>query len=190
MILLISISIIVLIISFIFKIDNIFSFKTFASLFPYYILGLFSNKFRNDFSKYIYNFWPILIPIFLVSAYFWQRNDSIDINFSYSNSKIFIFGYKLFVATLGIFITMGIFKQIKNFNQVILYVGINTLPIYAMNWYFIEALKPLTVFFIGSYIYIYICIFIISISIILFSLLSSTLIKKNKLLSLLLLGNR
>lgn len=180
-------SVLALLISFVFNIGNIFAFKTLAFLLPYYILGLLANKNQNLFIK-TYKTWLIILPFFLILVYYWRRIDAIEINYKYSNSTVFIYIYKSIVALMGVVISVGMIKTINKFNDTILFVGKNTLPIYAMNFYFLYIIEPIKDFFLGSFYYLN--AFILSFFIIIFCLLIYSMLNKNKLISLLFFGQR
>lgn len=179
------ITIIILLSTFIFKADNTFAIKTFASLLPYYIFGLAVNKFKKRLT-FIYNNWFIFLPVFLFLVYFWQRNDALDFNIPIRNSKVFILIYKTIVASLGIIISIGLFSKINKFYNFILYVGKNSLAIYAIHFYSLYALEPIKNILNGTFYYEYAAI--ISILIISFCLFITYFLNKNKQLAFLFLG--
>ena len=187
-ILLVSFASLMLFLVFVLNPDNIIGIKTFTLLFPYFILGYIVNKFKERTFVYLKNSY-FLLPLFLFLAYYWQRNDSVNFNGYYLTSKGIIFIYKNIVASIGILVFMGLAKQIKNFSKILIYIGTNSMAIYAINIYCLFALLPFyRVLEINFFYYIYAIVF--SVLIIFICLMFGIAVKKNKILSLFLLGKQ
>ena len=177
-----------LIISYFIKIDNIFSFKMYSFLLPFFYLGFYFRKYNYEKIS-IFKFWYLLIPFFASLAFFWRRNDLITIGDIFIKSKMIIYFYKYITAIFAIFIVIGLFKSIKKFPSFVLKIGTNSLIIYSMNFYF------LTIFlyfnfdnFITRYLH-FLC-FPIALFIISLSIITGKFLKKSKILSFLLLGTK
>ena len=177
----------ILLITYVFKIDNIFAIKTFASLFSYFILGYIASNYKNR-SNVIFKGWYFVLPFFLLLAYFWQRNDMLSFGSYVVSSKIFLFGYKNITGILGIIVSMGLFLKIKKFSDFILYLGKNSIAVYAMNFYCLFALRSFLQSINENYWY-YLYAFLFSVVIICICLFFGNILKKNNMTSLLFLGN-
>jgi fucose 4-O-acetylase-like acetyltransferase len=177
----------ILIIVYIFKIDNIFAIKTFASLFSYFILGYIASNYKNS-SNVIFKRWYVALPFFLFLAYFWKRNDVLNFDSYVVSSKLLIFFYKNSVAIIAIIVFMGLFNHIKKYSNYVLYLGKNSIAVYAMNFYCLLALRPLISFISDSYFY-YFYALLFSVIIVLTCLFFGNILKKNKFSALFFLGN-
>lgn len=167
---------------------NIFAIKSLASLLPYFILGYILNILKDKVG-FVFKVWYLILPLFLVLVYFWKRNDSIEINVWFANSKIFIYMYKVIVALLGIIISFGLFKYIRKYHNAILYTGENSIAIYAMNLYGLLILKPLYRD-LSEGILFYLYAFSISVIVICICLVIDYILKKSSFMSFLFIGNR
>jgi fucose 4-O-acetylase-like acetyltransferase len=167
-------------------IDNIFCVKTFAFLFPFFILGYISNKHIIIFKRIIFKWW-LLLPLLLIMAYFWHRTEKINIPNIPLNPVLIAYLYKSIIGVIGIIVVFGLFSIFKNFNKMVLMIGKNTLPIYAMNFIFINWIGFVLIFF-QNIILFYFVMLIITLLVIACSLTFDFYLKKSKILSLLFLG--
>jgi hypothetical protein len=169
-----------------FKVKNIFGIKTLSFLLFYFILGLFTSKY-NALNFEIFKKWGYFIVLSLIFAVFWQRTNGIIFFGINLNSQVFTFIYKTIAGIVGIICCVGFFKSIHKFNKVILFVGTNSISIYAMNIYFIVLLRSI---YFSVYIENLYLMFIVlfSVIVILMCLLVGGILKSNKYLSLLFLG--
>jgi fucose 4-O-acetylase-like acetyltransferase len=96
--------------------------------------------------------------------------------------------YKFLLGFIGIIVVFGFFLTIKKFNKYILTIGKNTLPIYAMNFIFINWIGFILNFILNTFLY-YLSALFLSFFIILSCLIVNFYLKKNRILGLFLLGN-
>ena len=186
--LLIVIAFLVTLIPFAFSFDNFFGNKIFASLFPYFIIGYLVRQYGNK-TNFIFKSWYFLLPLFLFLVYFWHRTDALDFNHYLVSSKLFIFIYKIIVAIIGIIISVGLFRKIKTYYKAILLLGENSIAIYAMNFYCLKVIYPsFDSVIINSFLYYFYAVFL-TLMIISICLLIANILKKNKLSSLIFLGD-
>jgi fucose 4-O-acetylase-like acetyltransferase len=168
-------------------IDNILCVKTFAFLFPFFFLGYMSNKDINLFKTVISKWW-VLLPFMFFLPIFWHRTNKLTISFISLNPILITYLYKFLLGFIGIIVVFGFFLTIKKFNKYILTIGKNTLPIYAMNFIFINWIGFILNFILNTFLY-YLSALFLSFFIILSCLIVNFYLKKNRILGLFLLGN-
>ena len=160
-----------------------------AYYFPYFLGGLYLKRCfqKNELTNVKLSCCSLIIWLFM--AYYWQV-DAAPLFFNSINSpvilKIIMYLWHYTTAILAIYGFLGLFRTIfdKNIKSV-LFVGRNTLGIYALHFYMLNILSPIDGYFdTSSFHYVLIMLFL-TISM---SLLTIRLIKYNKYLSFLLLG--
>lgn len=167
-------------------VDNVFCVKSFAFLFSFFMLGYLCNKYIIYFKKVI-SIWLLLFPLLLVMSYFWHRTEKIETPKVALNPVLVTYLYKILTGLIGVIVTFGFFSIFNNFNKMILKVGRNTLPIYAMNFILINWIG-FVLFYFQNIIMFYIVMLFITLLVIVCSLSVDFYFKKSKILSLLFLG--
>lgn len=169
------------------KVDNIFCFKTFAFLFPFFFLGYISNM-KLDFFKIAIKKWWVVLPFVFILPVFWHRTNEITIAYISFAPVLVIYLYKFIAGSIGVFVVYGLFFSINNFKKELLVVGQNTLPIYAMNFIFINWIG-IFLTFIEKKLYYILSVIVLAVLVITCSLIVDFFLKKNKVLSMFFLGN-
>ena len=175
-----------------------FNIQLYAFLYPYFIIGYFSYKYKNIFIKnininikYILNliifiFFIILLCFYNYHSYIYTSGMSIINNIS----QIFIDLYRLIIGIIGstlvIITVINLCDKVRiNKSNYILDIGRNTLGIYAISNFLFIIMKKITYNFDGiNYIYLIIEGFIV----IMVCMLIIKIIRKNRILAKLLLG--
>jgi fucose 4-O-acetylase-like acetyltransferase len=169
-------------------IDNVFCVKTFAFLFPIFMLGFICNKYIIYYKRIISKWW-LFFPVLLVLSYFWHRTEKINIPNVALNPVLLTYLYKTLIGLIGIIVSFGFFSMFNNFNKMLLMAGRNTLPIYAMNFILINWVG-FVLFYFQNIIMFYLAMVFITLLIIVCSLSVDFYLKKNKILGLLFFGNK
>lgn len=176
------------IVIYVLKIENVLGVNLLSYLFLYFIFGFVAVKYKN-FADLIFKSWYFALPFFLFMACFWQRIGMLSFDNYLINSKLIISIYKIIVATLGIITSVGVFREIKSFNKYIIYTGENSIAIYTMNMYVLSIIYCVVKNILHGYLYYFYAVSF-SFIIIFICLFIGNLLKKNKFLSLIFLGNQ
>lgn len=173
--------------AFILKLDNVFSVKSFGWLFPFFIGGYAINKYES-IGQIIFKQWYWTIIPFLFLSFFWERISGLNFQFYYTDNKIFILSYKIVTAVFGIVFFWGLFQQQNKYYDLILNIGRNSIVIYVLNFYCISIFLSFIKYSeVVNFFYLYSLVLALVICCI--CIIIGFVVKKNKTLSFLLMGN-
>lgn len=179
---------------FLLKVGNIFAMSLIADHVIYYTTGTFIGKYnvieslakKRYIVKYLILLSILLISVFLSITFDWNQhtfNTGLPI---YINKLL----YKSYRISVGLICSIGVimmFNSIKKYLQKEVVIGKVTLGIYAIHFIYIKLLSSINYInnITGFY---FLDLFILTGVTLLFSTITTLLISKNKLLSLILVG--
>lgn len=173
------------------KVGNIFAISFIADHVIYYTAGALIGKYnivesigkKSDVARYLFLLSIILISIYLSLTFDWNQH-AFNTEFPIYINKLL---YKIYRISVGLICSIGVimmFNSIKKYLQREVVTGKVTLGIYATHFIYIHLLSSIN-FITGIY---FLDLFILTGVALLFSTITTLLISKNKLLSLMLLG--
>ena len=162
---------------------DLYGIATIAKFYLYYTIGLYVRKFEGMVLKE-----ATLKPILFMTMILWATLVCLGINNTIGVRDNTI--YKLCTAFAGIMCFVTLFKCfIRKYNQITQSVGGGTLGIYALHWFFLWAIN-INPFQYEYVMYYYLFMIISSVVLLTMSYLLVSLFRKNKITSLLFIGER